>query len=421
MDILPFLDIQRGSDGGPSPVGGYVRFLIERVPVPDPQVRRYATEHRDWLSRFFVGRSFARNLRARIVVNRTNVVTSTVTLASASFDSNRRQGQSWNTELNDRRFLTPYLRVDPGSTAAVEVTLAANTQVDSDITRNVLSIVEAGARLVAPTGPLVTSLTADRVTQASDFVDRSISALFNESIAERAQNDFAAEQWNAATGSYLAQVSAYFPMQRPMRDDTNLRNVGQWRIMVTPPVVSIFSDIPLHAPEDQISADCLSRSNKNGGTEQLAGRDRLACMAFTGLIPARVLNLQVGEDQTLGQALRGDAGIAAAQQRFAAGLATEAASRAGGKERIVTGTASELCGLIAERSESLGLNSYDAAAALWAFAWAGGLDGDVAHALSNGNTCPAARLSERLGLSRMPVSASPVPAPAAPQQADPVQ
>jgi hypothetical protein len=419
VDLLPLLEVSRGEARNEpyfSPVGGYVRFFVERVSPetqtgPSPEsIERYSRERRNWLNRLFTGRNRTHVLNARLEVNRADVITHTVTLASTSHSSNRRQGENWTSEIGDRRFLTPYFRVDAGTTAAVEVSLSASRSVDSDITQNVLAIVERGARLAAPTSPLVTSLTSQRLTDTANFVDNSISRLFGEALVERAQSDFAAEHWyqagtTAATPS-LVQINAWFPMGGHIWSTDRVRQIGGWSVRVSEPIVSIFSTVPLYAragdPSDdrrrqrcaQMSSQTTPRAEGKGGQEPqqtppvpLEGQDLQACIAFSGLVPSRVLGLAVGENVTLGQALRGDAAITAAIQRFDSNGKTPGGAR-------------EICILIAERADALGLNSYDAAAALWAFAANGGVSVDAANLMKEVDTdCTTAQLAMHLGLT----------------------
>jgi hypothetical protein len=481
--LLPSLRVRR--DERPdsqyvSPVGGYVRFWVERE-QSEPSgrqdlynpARHYRLERQDWLSRLFVGRNYARVLQAQLVVRRSNVITQTITLASASHASSSRQGEDWSSVLGDRRYLTPFFRVDQGSTAEVTVTLSASTAVDPTVARNALSIVQAGARLAAPTGPLVTSLNADRFNQAANFIDTSISRLFQEKIVETSESDFPADHWGSRpppaarrtsedslddAGSSLnrtlvATIRAWFPMGNHVWGETGMADLGTWRIYATAPIVSMFSTVLLNPLEPSNSADrayqhCISPSSRkappsNGSgagrvarphgsvaqdpdanetpPETLAGQDLQACIAFIGLVPARVLGLQLGENVTLGQALRGDESIPSAIQRFE----TSTKSSNGANEVNSRNAAREVCNLVAARTEALGLNAYDAAAAVWAFAWNGGISPDLAGSIWSNDGCATAALGRRLGLGNPPSSASQnpqsQPPPAEPQPQGPGQ
>lgn len=427
VDILPLLDVWQTpnppSAESFSPVGGYIRFWVERAESELPP-RFYSRERRNWLQRFFIGRNRSRLLSARLIVNRPHVITQTVTLAAAAHDSNRRQGESWTSELGDARFLTPFFRVDQGTTASIEISLSASASVDADITRNMLSIVERGARLAAPSAPLVTSLTSSQLTQSADFVDTSISRLFGQAVAERAQSDLHAERWRPGPGG-IATIRATFPMGSHLWNEQDFRHVGTWRIYVSEPIVSIFSTVLLHgkpdadltandarcssAPHPHASSPNTTRSRsgptaqagtapeaQSHGEQPLRGTDLQACIAFAGISPSGVLGLAVGENLTLGQTLRGDAAIAAAVQRFQSNGDRGSAAR-------------EICNLVTERAQGLGLNAYDAAAAVWAFAWNGSLADELpARIWTSG--CATADLARHLRLNDPPVSAATAPA-----------
>lgn len=415
-----------------SPVGGYVRFWVERRPdrpiseqVWEPRPR-YPNERRDWLARLFVGRTYSRILQAQLVITRSNTVTESVTLASASHGSGR-QGETWSSDLGQNNFLTPYVRVDQGSTAAIHVSLSASTDVDSSITRNLLTIVQAGARAVAPVGsPLVTSLSADRVNQASNFLDRSISQLFHENIAESSQVDLPVDYWTS--DSPLVDVQAYFPSSRHVWGAP--ASIGVWHIRVTEPIVSIFSDVPLHRGGQQhtpaacdgtqphAAADSKatrrSRAPRLGASTPVSasnpppaldGADLQACIAFVGLVPAHVLGLPLLEHQTLGSYLRGDDAINAAIQRYQTDRAQAHESQQNNDR--VTAAALEICNLISERAERLGLNPYDTAAAVWAFALMG-LQSDLGVKVWSSASCPASELANQVRL-QFPASASSAP------------
>lgn len=109
----------------------------------------------------------------------------------------------------------------------------------------------------------------------------------------------------------------------------------------------------------------------------------------------------MGDNITLGQALRGDTGISGALQRFANATDKSAA----GQE-----AAREICVLVAERTETLGLNAYDGAAAIWAFASNGGIATEISTGIW-GDSCTVSRLARRLHLNLDTELAAPAAAP----------
>jgi hypothetical protein len=436
FDLMPLLQVDRNlADDGHfrSPVGGYVRFWVERVragqrcrhpEAPASAPRDYTREARDPLTRWLWGRSYSRILQAKLTVTRSTLVTQSVTLASSSHDSSSRAGENWTSEVGERVFLTPYFRVDQGSTAAIEVRLKTSRETDAAVTQNVLALVRTGASLVAPpTAPLVTALNGDRLKQTSNFLDSAINSLFQERLAETSQSDFPADRWvlddgvdndtptvsqdpsQCDVGRAVASIAANFPMAGHVWRNGGSRDLGEWRIYVSEPMVSIFSTVPLYPRANVSYVVAAGCGQGSSSAPTLGGADLQACIAFSGLVPTRVLNLTVGENTTLGQALRGDAGIAAAVQRFQGasaggnGRANAATSAANSENRETTGR--EVCNLIGERADALGLNSYDAAAAVWAFAWNGGLNPTLSSDILT-SSCQTAQLARRLGLPETP-------------------
>ncbi|HEY0148458.1 MAG TPA: hypothetical protein VGB70_05580, partial [Allosphingosinicella sp.] len=232
--------------------------------------------------------------------------------------------------------LTPYLRVDPGTVVGVEVSLNASRQVEANVSRTVLDIVQRAAALAQPTGDLVTELNEERFQRTADFVDQAISSLFGQSVGEKASHEFGVGDWNAQLE--IAEISAQFPMGLRVLDETQQREIGRWQVRASVPLVSIFSDTPLHVG---------TNPGNPGPCGQLVGSDLQACTAFRMVSPQRVLGLSVGENVNLGQAILSDPAVLAA---------------------INAGTAADpdLCSAIAARAEALGLNRYDSAAAVWA-------------------------------------------------------
>lgn len=450
-NILPLLSVRKTYSSRESltnPLAGYVRFWVEKVDRCDgtagrdgraaddvafestsPGDRDYSRETRDWFSRLFWGRSYARVLQAKLTVTRSHVVTDTVTLASAAHASSGHEGESWSSQLGDRQFLTPFFRVDQGTTAQIDVSLSATKEAESSVTKNVLSIVEAGAKLAAPTGPLVTALNSDRLSQTSNFIDTAISKLFHEKIEEKSSSDFPSDAWLSPPNGEdvscghpyrrIATIAARFPMGKKVWTSTGYEPIGAWAIYVTEPIVSIFSDVPLIArPASATVARAYRQqatrtgsvaddgcSSPKGG---LQGIDRQACLAFRGLAPTRVLSLPVDDKVTLGDALRANPGISAAVQRYA-GLEKDATAK-GGQAKLRIGR--EICNLIAERAEVIGLNQWDSAAAVWAFAWNGGLDETLASSIWDSG-CLTADLGKKVLLAKViSVTNDPAPIPA---------
>jgi fructose-1,6-bisphosphatase/inositol monophosphatase family enzyme len=115
------------------------------------------------------------------------------------------------------------------------------------------------------------------------------------------------------------------------------------------------------------------------------------------------MGLSVGENRNLGQSLRAAEGVTAALQH-----ANDVS--AGGTDGVKDSAARQVCVAIAEHAEALGLNAFDSAAALWAFASSGGLDAAISTRIWDGD-CAAAELARRLHLQLNFRAAEPAEAP----------
>jgi hypothetical protein len=394
VDLLPLIQVrtpvEEQRDRPASPVGGYVRFYLCEISQcrgladsPPLDARIYRDDHRSWLSRWLIGRTFSRILTVKLSVARPNI-SATGTLAASVVQSSRSTGETWDSQINGRRFLTPFLRVDPDTIVTVDVNLSAATAVQSNITGAVLDVVTRAARLVQPSSQLVTPLNSERLRQTSEFIDQSVSALFAQNVAESSSNQFGPEEWANKT---LVDIAAAFPMNRRLLRETNYRQIGRWQVMATSARVSMFSDVLLHAvPPDPDDPPAVPPA---APCDSLSSSDRQACLAFAGLTPARVLGFSVGENLTLGQAFLAEGAISAEMPRL---LGTDANAQRAAARR--------LCSLVAAKAESLGLNRYDAAASVWAFSRDGQIDNDRRALILHENaSCGSGALARALGLS----------------------
>jgi hypothetical protein len=388
VNLLRLLNVQApNQDTRPAPLGGYVRFYVcdprqcGDVPPGHPESRDYGDDHRNWLSRWLMGRSYSRIITVKLTVTRPDF-TVTTPLASAGFQSDSTVGETWNSEIIGRTYLTPYVRVDAETLVRVHVSLDASSRVQSNVSRTVLDVLGRAANLIQPGSQLVTSLNSGRFNDTSEFVDRSISALFAQTLAERATNEFEPSDWS---GKPMVDIRAEFPMNRNALRTAAYRNVGLWRIMATPPRISIFSDTPM-----LMDAAEAGRNLPAGcSADSIAGRQ--ACRAFVGLTVERVLGLNIAENLTLRQSLTADTDISSETARLLQSTSADARARSQSARR--------LCGLLAAKSERLGLNRVDAAAALWAYAQELQVTDEQRTALmSDSASCAAATLAHELGL-----------------------
>jgi hypothetical protein len=393
-NLLPLLGLTR-KHGGASLgyVGSYTRFIVENADEaigaatqtegvhpesphlckPDKE-RCYADEHRGWWARIFGRREVSRVLSVKVKLQNPDMA-STATLASASYaDKQEGKGETWNTEVNGELYLTPYFRIDSNSMVRIEARINASTTAQSQISGKALAIVQGATDLLSPGSSLLSTLTAPRLTEASQFMDAAISGLLSNELIENSASDFPQALWfdDESRADVLVTIDGWFPPTHKLLDG-NLNRIGQWRIRVDDPVISIFSPVKVGA--------CAM--------EEL---EAPACIAvFKTLTSSQVLNFRITRDLTLKQTLLADGIVMSAvnqlkQPKKSSASAQEAA-------RI-------LCVQIDEKAQVIGLNRVDAAALVWAFSHDTGLDSERGKALRSRDTsCLAAKLADDLGLN----------------------
>ncbi|WP_254459662.1 hypothetical protein [Xanthomonas sacchari] len=365
-------------------LGAYTRFYVVGIhpphePLPDLdrkdsrekcQVRRcYAQESRPTWQRVMTGRELARVLSVKIDL-RNPSITTTTTLASASYESTFSRGESWTTELNGKLLLTPYFRIGNNSVVRVEANINASAKGKDQVSGKLLAILQTASELVAPTSALLTSLNAPRLNQASQFVEQSLSGLFSNAVVEKSSNEFDPASW--ADDRPLVTINADFPMGKNEVTTALTRSIGTWQIYAATPIISIFSDVAACAPSGNGRCD----------------HKQQAKVAFLDLNPSEVLNFPVAENLTLRQALITDSGVLNAFDDLSKGTGVAEAGLAG-----------QLCRRLDERAQALGFNRYDAAAIVWAFSHSAGMEAAKGGRLRDaGSKCPAATLAKAVDL-----------------------
>jgi len=383
IDLTPWLDVRIAEPAAEMPIGSYTRLRVTGQPPehmrrsPSQLDRTYMNERRGTVERWLWGQAVSRVLSIKVSLNQPGLSV-TLPLASSSHRSTRRDGEMWLTDVNPQRAISPYFRVHPQATATVETTLNASSSVEGNLTFAVLGTLIRATELASPGGELVTSLNEDGYREAANFLDQSLARLLGENITERSTSDLPLTRTGA--GGELTIIAGIFPMGRPREVSRGEpRSIGEWRLTLDPPIVSIFADTPWSAAAGSTAtAPCATVA---------AGPDRQACVAFQGVTAAGVLGLRVGDQTDLRQAVTGDTGIQNAITRVAE--ATEASRSA---------LTLALCEAVAARAEGLGLNRYDAAATVWALAQGGGLTASVRTALA-ASDCQPMRLARAIRLA----------------------
>lgn len=435
--VMPLVSLINGSresggrdlKGGSaiSPLGGYTRLELSFLADTDTakaRERDYSAEERDWLRRYLRGKSVSRLLTLKATLNRPDIARIS-TLVSMTHDSSAHQGEKWATEFGTRSALTPYFRIDPDTMVEVEATLNATSKGDGSSVGAVLDLLRRAAEAVAPSTGLVNSITQGGYNKAARLVDQTLDSLFAQAIEERRTADYPAARLD---GRDLATLQVTMPMGNDItpsspKGKANLVHVGSWTIRAAKPLLSIFGDVRL---EDVSPAAKTSGADTGADTGTAADTDRKAkngangcqfglavCGLYGYLTPPTILNYPAAPSISIGQALSAEARITTARDRLIATVAQKKAGNGGADNADRTAAARALCGEVADAAHRLGLNRYDAAAVVWAYANATFADDAARQGLVgrttagvNGKTgtdsgsCPALHTAFMLGMEQ---------------------
>lgn len=313
-----------GAPANQRDVDGYTRLEFstdETVPIGID----YGRELRNPISRFFAGKSVTRTLTLNATYSRHNVE-ATSTVVSFSHKSSRR-GYEWTSEVSNQRLVTPYFRIDHDSVVRTSWKLALNKTYDVRAVQDLLDVVKRATKLISPTSGLLTSLNADRFQDTSQFVDRSVSSFLRESVDEIAPDEFPLA---SCVGEKLVSITVELPEgANVVRHMGQPQKLGTWTLRLAKAIRSIF--LPNEA--NQLSpAGVVARIG--AGT---------------------VFDFQVAEDLSLGQFLGGDNAVSSVKEEFVTNT----------NDAI---TASKLCAVLVGKLQGIGLNRFDAAVGVLAFA-----------------------------------------------------
>lgn len=203
----------------------------------DVDVRNYKDESRSWLSRMMSSRSVTRTLIAEFDIAKPDI-TATSALFSATFSSNSKEGEAWNTNESISVYATPYFKVGPNTTIEARFRLQLSDERESSAGANVMGALTQAANLIAPTSTLVTYFNAPLMLEASNFLNTSASTLFGQSITEQSVSAFSVKQWS---DSPILVVSAELPDADNIKDTRGKGAIGRWAVYLDQPVASIFT------------------------------------------------------------------------------------------------------------------------------------------------------------------------------------
>ncbi len=291
-DFLPFIDIAIDESAASSPYGIALEDLYTRIRIVtlDPQARdiegtasgkytkapaqrNYKEESRGWLARMMGSKEVSRALLAEFDITRPDVK-ATEALFSASFSSNREQGETWSTDQSLALYATPYFKISSNTTLTAKLRMQLSDERESSgASANVMASLTNAANLLAPASTLVTYFSAPSMLEASNFLDTSVSTLFGRSITEQTVSTMALKTW---TEDPILVVYAALPDPKDIRDTKNREMLGGWAVYLDAPIVSVFTS--------------ATQADENGYEDW---------PDYRGTVGADILAFKVGEELTV--------------------------------------------------------------------------------------------------------------------------
>ena len=375
-DFLPFLDVAMDpkavdSDVGTVLVDRYTRIRIETL---DPRShdtagvaagdyassrpdRSYQQESRSWLSRMLGSKTVSRTLLAEFELSRPDV-RATEALFSASFSSDRETGESWSTDQSIALYATPWFKVSANSTMTTKIRMQlADERESASASAMVMGALSNATNLIAPTTPLLTYFNSPSLTDASNFLDASVSSLFGRAITEQSTGTLALRNWQDCP---VVVVYAAMPDARDIRKTHNADQLGAWAVSLEEPIFSMFTR------QTQTSAD---------GWETLPD--------YAGVSSTDILSFEMDRNLSVRNFILTELGlgdrIAALNSDPSPDLARQVCQRI---ERGLSGQG--------------GLNAFDAAAAIYAAASSELIDRSAKQILTHPETCQPMALYQKL-------------------------
>lgn len=375
-DFLPFIDVAIDEYAANAPYGVPLEDLYTRIRIVtlDPQARdmagtaagtytdapaqrNYKEESRGWLSRMMGSKEVSRALLAEFEISKPDV-TATEALFSASFSSNREQGETWSTDQSLALYATPWFKVSSNTTITAKLRMQLSDERESSgATANVMSSLTTAAGLLAPTSSLLTYFTAPTMLEASNFLDNSVSTLFGRSITEQTVSSMAIKSWQ---DSPILVVYAALPDAKDIRNTKDRDMLGGWAVYLEAPIVSVFTSATQYGDD---------------GTSEWPD--------FAGTAGADILAFKIGEELTVYDYVF---------------------SRLDLFDRISSlndysdpDLARLICTRIERGLSEIGFNSSDAAAGVWAAATSDQFNAAASELMLSPATCPAMQRWALLG------------------------
>ncbi len=256
-DFLPFIDVAMNPSAADSDWGfpledHYTRLRIETLNPKATDMdatasgeftrleadRDYRKESRGWISRMMSSKAVTRTLLAEFELSKPDIK-ATEALFSATFTSNRQEGESWSTDQSLALYATPWFKVSSGTTLKSTMRMQLSDQRErTGASANVLSALTNAASLIAPTTSLVTFFNAPALTEASNYLDTSVSTLFGRAITEQSTGTMSVKTWEEGP---ILVVYAAMPDSKDIRKTRDRDLLGGWAVYLEEPIVSVFT------------------------------------------------------------------------------------------------------------------------------------------------------------------------------------
>ena len=269
-DYLPFIDVAIDREAVEAEYGDMLQDRYTRIQVvtikPDAydqqslidgsrdtsvDRRNYDDESRGWLSRMMGSRSVTRTLIAEFDVSQPNI-SATKALFSASFKSNRQEGESWSTNESISVYATPYFKVNANTTIEARFRMQLADERENVAPANVLSALTTAANAISPTSALADLFLC--AAHGGCFKLPQLLGLNSVwSIDHRGSvSAFSVKTW---TGRPIIIMRAELPDARNIKDTDDNGAVGAWAVYLDQPIPSIFSSTPGYDIDGNDAAD----------------------------------------------------------------------------------------------------------------------------------------------------------------------
>lgn len=367
-DYLPFIDVAIDPSAADSEYDlkledHYTRIRIETLNPKATEIagtasgsytskdadRNYRKESRGWLSRMFSSKSVTRTLLAEFDISEPDIK-ATEALFATSFSSSNAEGETWSTDQSLALYATPWFKVTANTTLTAKMRMQLADQREStSASANVLGTLTTAANLIAPTSSLITYFNSPAMTEASNFLDSSVSQLFGRSITEQSTGSMAVKTWSA---NPVLVVYAALPDAKDIRKTSKRETLGGWAIFLDEPIPSMFTS--------------ATQSDEDGLFE---------VPDFKSTSGSDILSFRVGNELTVYDYIFSRLDLA---DRISALNDTGD----DGLARIV-------CARIDRGLSETGFNTWDSAAGVWAAATSDQMSSAAQAALLQPDNCPA--------------------------------